>query len=101
MNMSRLVVVLVFAVGLMMQSDVTAQAPFSNLCQTALGICPVNPAPVGSGCSCGRDPGRIVLPPPNMSNACGTGRGVCRVDYGPVGSPCMCGGDYGQRIYMR
>ena len=34
--------------------------PISNACGTRFGVCQVMPAPVGSGCGCGRDPGQII-----------------------------------------
>ena len=89
----------ILAIVAIVPSEPQAQPPLSNLCQTAIGICLVGYAPVNAPCACGRDPGRITLPPPNWGNACGTPFGVCRVNFAPIGSRCICGGrDLGQII---
>jgi hypothetical protein len=88
----------ILALFALLPSPLRAQLPMSNLCQTAFGICPVGYAPVNSPCRCARDPGRIVMPPPNWGNACGTAFGVCRVNFAPIGSRCSCGRDPGQII---
>ena len=38
--------------------DQLAQA-IGTKCQTAVGICPTAPAPVGSACACGQHPGFV------------------------------------------
>jgi hypothetical protein len=38
----------------------TGRAPISNACGTRFGVCQTMPAPIGSGCFCGRDPGQII-----------------------------------------
>jgi hypothetical protein len=68
----------------------------SNLCGTRNGICYVPWGPLGRPCGCGRDPGRLIMPPYNWNSACGTHRGVCFVDAAPIGSRCGCYGDPGR-----
>jgi hypothetical protein len=77
-----------------------AYGPRSNLCGTNLGICEVPWMPLGEVCYCGKDPGRVTLPPANWNDACATSVGVCRAQIAPVGSPCFCAGgrDRGQII---
>jgi hypothetical protein len=79
----------------------------NNQCGSPQGICSVNPAPVGSPCSCftnlGPVPGQILSPGGGfmpqqtqaISNACRTFRGVCQTYPAPVGSVCGCFGDPG------
>lgn len=109
----------VLALGALTQFAHAQQAPLTNACQTAYGVCFVGVAPVGAPCGCVPapnmlHPGRMVfLPPAQPSNqvraqsikpistACGTRFGVCQVGPAPVGSPCGCGSDPGQRIFFK
>jgi hypothetical protein len=75
----------------------------NNVCGWGQGRCPVNPAPVGSGCGCVTNLGVMegrILPPSGygeaaMSNVCRTYRGVCQVYPQSVGAACYCYGDAG------
>lgn len=99
MNNRAALLCAILLVLLLYGDEVPAQSvPFSNLCQTQIGICPSFRAPVGSSCRCGNDQGRIIFPPPNWNNACGTRHGVCIVNFAPMGSPCSCSNDPGQII---
>jgi len=42
------------------QARANAQ-PISTACGTRFGVCQVGPAPVGSQCGCGSDPGQRIL----------------------------------------
>jgi hypothetical protein len=101
MSAIRLGLLCLFLGGVMVQADAPAEMPFSALCQTPRGICTASSAPVGTACQCGRDRGKMIVPPPTLSNACGTPKGVCRVEHGPIGSACGCGRDQGQRIQFK
>jgi len=83
---------------------------FSNLCQTAKGVCYAPRAPVGAPCVCGGgDPGRMIYaapsptsPPPSprqqvrLGTTCGTPFGVCQTrSAARVGFPCSCTGPRG------
>jgi hypothetical protein len=76
--------------------DAFTQPNFSNACGTRFGVCPVGWAPVGSGCGCGNDPGRIIWPP--FSDACQTRYGICRIYPRQIGNGCACGADPGQVV---
>jgi hypothetical protein len=76
-----------------------AQVPQTNFCGTMIGICMINGfGPAGYPCSCGTDPGQLIIPP-NMGTVCGTQWGTCPVPPMYRGSVCVCGnGIYGRVI---
>ena len=95
-------------VGMLIIAEPAAAQYVNNVCGATQGTCIVNPAPVGSPCSCytnfGPAPGAVLPPggagfrPQQMqaiSYACRTYRGMCQVNSGPVGSACSCYGDPG------
>jgi len=96
MASSKRVFLMIAFIGLLVVVPARIEAQGSDLCQTRFGICPVRFAPIGSGCYCGGDPGRIIAPAPNWNDACGTVYGVCRVNPAPINSPCYCGRDPGR-----
>jgi hypothetical protein len=77
----------------------------NDQCGWAQGTCQVDPAEVGSLCSCPTNSGVMegyILPraghlQPNMaaSSLCRTGSGVCDIEPSTIGSPCNCFGDGG------
>ena len=98
---TRILILCGFLGGVVLQAEAPAGMPFSSLCRTQVGVCEANSAPVGASCTCGRDTGRMILPPANMSNTCGTSQGVCRASYGAIGAGCTCGRNPGRLIQFK
>jgi len=88
--------VLVALASAVIPQSAVSQQQVSNSCGTRFGVCPVGWAPLGSGCGCGQDPGRIVWPP--FSDACQTRYGICRTYPRQWGTGCACGNDPGQVV---